>query len=383
MCGGKPRECAGQRASSMHTAACSACALAPAARYHALSAVRVVCVGRGMDIEDLAADGDASPRASRQRAPLVALAAAAAGRRQDHRVAEGAGDGGSSGNGGSPSAAAAASELGHHLPGLHLPGTTCPAASELGHHLPGLASIWVHTLGCSHNISDSEYMEGALVEYGYELVDDSRRDAADLWLLNTCTVKGPSQASMNTLLERGRALGKRMVVAGCVPQGDRRARELQGLSLLGVTQIDRVVEVVAATLQGNTMQLLSRSKVLPRLDAPKVSVRLCVGGVLGRRDCSHRSHASPRPGPAQPARGHHPPLDRVPGAVHLLQNQARTRRAGVVCDGDAGGARGGRGRRPAGPRDLAVERGHWRLRSGPGCQPAAAAASHGGRAAQR
>jgi hypothetical protein len=65
------------------------------------------------------------------------------------------------------------------------------------------------------------------------LLDDADKDAADLWLVNTCTVKNPSQQAMASVLTRGRQLGKKLVVAGCVPQGDRRAKELQGLSLLG------------------------------------------------------------------------------------------------------------------------------------------------------
>ena len=52
------------------------------------------------------------------------------------------------------------------------------------------------------------------------------------------------------------------------PQGDRRAAELRGLSLLGVTQIDRVVEAVEETLKGHAVQLLAK-KALPRLDLPK------------------------------------------------------------------------------------------------------------------
>lgn len=33
--------------------------------------------------------------------------------------------------------------------------------------LPGMASVWVKTFGCSHNVSDSEYMAGMLSSYGY------------------------------------------------------------------------------------------------------------------------------------------------------------------------------------------------------------------------
>lgn len=32
---------------------------------------------------------------------------------------------------------------------------------------PGHAKVFVKTYGCSHNISDSEYMAGLLQEYGY------------------------------------------------------------------------------------------------------------------------------------------------------------------------------------------------------------------------
>ena len=38
---------------------------------------------------------------------------------------------------------------------------------------------------------------------------------------------------MGTVLQRARQLNKAVVVCGCVPQGDRHAAELQGLSLLG------------------------------------------------------------------------------------------------------------------------------------------------------
>ncbi|KAL4457896.1 hypothetical protein ABPG75_012761 [Micractinium tetrahymenae] len=143
------------------------------------------------------------------------------------------------------------------------------AVAAAASFVPGTQHIWVKTFGCSHNSSDSEYMMGQLQEYGFRLVGDDHRDAADLWLINTCTVKSPSQSAMDTLLRKGREAGKALLVAGCVPQGDRRAAELRGLSLLGVTQIDRVVEAVEETLKGHTVQLLAK-KALPRLDLPKV-----------------------------------------------------------------------------------------------------------------
>mmetsp|Transcript_6332 Transcript_6332/g.18195 ORF Transcript_6332/g.18195 Transcript_6332/m.18195 type:complete len:638 (+) Transcript_6332:204-2117(+) len=74
---------------------------------------------------------------------------------------------------------------------------------------------------------------------------------------------------MDNVISLGLTLGKRMVVAGCVPQGDRNAKALEGISVIGVSQIDRVVEAVSETLKGNRVQMLKK-KSLPRLDLPKV-----------------------------------------------------------------------------------------------------------------
>ncbi|GMH17332.1 hypothetical protein Nepgr_019173 [Nepenthes gracilis] len=133
--------------------------------------------------------------------------------------------------------------------------------------IPGTQTIYIKTFGCSHNQSDSEYMAGQLSAYGYALCEDP--EEADLWLINTCTVKSPSQSAMDTTISKGRAAKKPLVVAGCVPQGSRNLKELEGVSIVGVQQIDRVVEVVEETLKGHEVRLLNR-KTLPALDLPKV-----------------------------------------------------------------------------------------------------------------
>ncbi|THG17496.1 hypothetical protein TEA_024751 [Camellia sinensis var. sinensis] len=130
-----------------------------------------------------------------------------------------------------------------------------------------MQTIYMKTFGCSHNQSDSEYMAGQLSAFGYVLGDNP--EEADLWLINTCTVKSPSQSAMETLISKCRSAKKPLVVAGCVPQGSRNLKELEGVSIVGVQQIDRVVEVVEETLKGHEVRLLNR-KTLPALDLPKV-----------------------------------------------------------------------------------------------------------------
>ena len=55
--------------------------------------------------------------------------------------------------------------------------------------------------------------------------DDS--NAADLWLLNSCTVKNPAEDHFRNEVTKGRKNGKHVVVAGCVPQGAPRADYVQ------------------------------------------------------------------------------------------------------------------------------------------------------------
>lgn len=124
--------------------------------------------------------------------------------------------------------------------------------------IPGTQTIYIKTWGCAHNSSDSEYMAGLLASYGYRLTDNKLD--ADLWLLNSCTVKNPAEDHFRNEVEAGRKRGKAIVVAGCVPQGAPRTDFLQKLSVVGVQQIDRVVEVVEETLKGHTVRLFGQKK---------------------------------------------------------------------------------------------------------------------------
>ncbi|XP_064605868.1 threonylcarbamoyladenosine tRNA methylthiotransferase-like [Liolophura sinensis] len=125
-------------------------------------------------------------------------------------------------------------------------------------HIPGTQKIYVKTWGCSHNNSDSEYMAGQLASYGYTITDDSR--AADLWLLNSCTVKNPAEDHFRNEIKKAQEMRKHVVLAGCVPQGQPKADYVKGLSIIGVQQIDRVVEVVEETLKGHTVRLFGKKK---------------------------------------------------------------------------------------------------------------------------
>ncbi|CAJ1395522.1 unnamed protein product [Effrenium voratum] len=170
------------------------------------------------------------------------------------------------------------------------PGTTTEA------YLPGKQKIYLKTYGCAHNNSDSEFMMGLLQDYGYSFTETWQD--ADALVVNSCTVKGPSQDSAVNLVKGARAAGKPVVLAGCVPSADAGlARSMQDVSMLGVSQLDRVVEVVERSLQGHTVSLLNHRSSLPSLDLPKVRKNRCVeiipisGGCLGNCSYCKTKHA--------------------------------------------------------------------------------------------
>ena len=83
--------------------------------------------------------------------------------------------------------------------------TKCSLDTEAKRGVPGTEKIWVKTFGCSHNVSDSEYMSGTLHSYGYDVVvKEEQKTDADLWLINSCTVKNPSESAFLNLVEKGK-----------------------------------------------------------------------------------------------------------------------------------------------------------------------------------
>ncbi|XP_047714455.1 threonylcarbamoyladenosine tRNA methylthiotransferase isoform X2 [Prionailurus viverrinus] len=140
--------------------------------------------------------------------------------------------------------------------------------------IPGIQKIWMRTWGCSHNNSDGEYMAGQLAAYGYEITENA--SDADLWLLNSCTVKNPAEDHFRNSIKKAQEENKKIVLAGCVPQAQPRQDYLKGLSIIGVQQIDRVVEVVEETIKGHSVRLLGQKKNNGKrlggapLDLPKI-----------------------------------------------------------------------------------------------------------------
>ena len=169
---------------------------------------------------------------------------------------------------------------------------------EAGSQVPGHQKIFFKTYGCAHNNSDSEFMMGLLQSYGYSFAETWQE--AEALVVNSCTVKGPSQDSAVNLVKGARAAGKAVILAGCVPTADAslaKSLGVDGVSMLGVAQLDRVVEVVEQSLQGNTVSLVNHSSIMPSLNLPKIRKNQFIeiipisGGCLGNCSYCKTKHA--------------------------------------------------------------------------------------------
>lgn len=103
--------------------------------------------------------------------------------------------------------------------------------------------ICIETYGCSANHSNSEIMAGLLKKAGYDLVPEEK---ADLIIVNTCTVKKPTETKIMRRLAQLNNSNKMLVVAGCMPEV--QAKEIQQVapraSLMGINFAGSLLKVI-------------------------------------------------------------------------------------------------------------------------------------------
>ena len=128
-----------------------------------------------------------------------------------------------------------------------------------------MARVFIKTFGCSLNVADSEAMGGILSNADHRIV--SNECDSEVVVINSCVVKGHSQAQLFTYLDRMQSLGKKIVVAGCGAQA--MPEQLKGVSLIGTHQVGRIHDAVGAALSGQTLVSLEvESK--QRVQLPKI-----------------------------------------------------------------------------------------------------------------
>lgn len=113
------------------------------------------------------------------------------------------------------------------------------------------------SLGCDKNLSDSEYMMGALLENGFTFTDDE--EEAEVIVINTCCFIGDAkEESVNTILQMaenktengGRC--QALIVSGCLAQryADEIREEIPEVdAVIGTSATDEIVNSVKTVLE--------------------------------------------------------------------------------------------------------------------------------------
>lgn len=91
-----------------------------------------------------------------------------------------------------------------------------------------MKNVALHNLGCKVNAYETEVMEQSLREHGYHIVPFD--EAADIYIVNTCTVTNIADRKSRQMLHRARQLNPNAVVvaAGCYVQAGQDMLEKDG-----------------------------------------------------------------------------------------------------------------------------------------------------------
>ena len=117
-----------------------------------------------------------------------------------------------------------------------------------------MAKIIIETYGCTLNQAESEIM-GSLLERGghdVELGRYGKSGECDCLIINTCTVKAPTEQRILDRLKAVRGMGKRLIVAGCLASsnGDAISRVAPEASIIGTGSVARISDAVDSAIRG-------------------------------------------------------------------------------------------------------------------------------------
>ncbi len=126
-------------------------------------------------------------------------------------------------------------------------------------------TVFIRTLGCPKNETDSEHLRGMLEADGYERADDA--GDADVVIVNTCSfIDAARRESIDAILEEiaRRGEGQKVVVAGCLVEryGRELADELPEVdAFMSLGSYGRTTEIIEAATRGSRQLCFDAGKV--------------------------------------------------------------------------------------------------------------------------
>ncbi|MEM4703252.1 MAG: tRNA (N(6)-L-threonylcarbamoyladenosine(37)-C(2))-methylthiotransferase [Candidatus Pacearchaeota archaeon] len=157
-------------------------------------------------------------------------------------------------------------------------------------------NIYLETYGCSANQNNTEIMAGLLEQAG--LITTNNPEIAEIALLNTCIVKGPTEQRMCSRIKELCKTFYRLIVAGCMVDVEKeKIKEIVKtnnknckLALISVHNITRILDAIKSLAKGKETELIQTNKEI-KLCMPKkrknkiIGITQIASGCLG--SCSY------------------------------------------------------------------------------------------------
>lgn len=147
---------------------------------------------------------------------------------------------------------------------------------------------YIETYGCSANQNNSEILAGMLTGAGFIVIQDPK--LADLIVLNTCIVKGPTEQKMRSAIQLYK--NKKLIICGCMPDVEAKIiREIAPkASILGTHHFKDIIKVARKVMDNERFELVDKIDEI-KLCMPKMPKNRIIGinqiseGCLG--ECSY------------------------------------------------------------------------------------------------
>ena len=136
-------------------------------------------------------------------------------------------------------------------------------------------SVAFYTLGCKVNQYESERMESAFMDAGYEI--KTHGEPADVYVVNTCTVTRLAERKSRQFMRRAKRQNPSAIVAavGCYPKIN--PDEVQGIEEVDIVLDNehkhQIVELVEACMKNRQMQMAGLAGGLPCDDFQQETMR--------------------------------------------------------------------------------------------------------------
>lgn len=136
-----------------------------------------------------------------------------------------------------------------------------------------MKSLYLETFGCSRNHADSEIMLGILSK---KFIQTKKPENSDLIIINTCTVKKPTESKILNKIRELQKFYKPMIIAGCMPEVQLQALKkiAPEASFVGPHFVKDILKVAELCLKKEKIERVGKRKeallCAPRLQANKI-----------------------------------------------------------------------------------------------------------------